>query len=104
MNNKLDILDKIEIQEKINETLEFLNDDELCENAIKTAGWNKSSVEKFSQSIGLDKDAAEHHGFIDKCIMHMENKSGFDKKKAGGFCSSLVDTYKGNTNWRKGNR
>jgi hypothetical protein len=101
-NNKLDILDRIELQEKISETLEFLNDDELCEDAMGFANWTKDSAKKFGETIGIDP---HEHGFIDKCIIHMENKSGWDKKKAGGFCASIVDLAKGgNTSWRKGNR
>lgn len=101
IENDMDVLDKIEVEELIRETKQFLDDDELSEKAIATAGWDKSSVEKFGKTIGI---SPSKHGFIKGCVAKMEGKSGWDKKKAGGFCASLVDTYKGSTEWRKGPR
>jgi hypothetical protein len=97
---ELDILDRIEIEQLIKETKEYLDDDELCEMAIQAAGWGKSSIEKFGKTIGA---SPTEHGFIDKCVMRMKGKKGWDKEKAGGFCASIVDKAKGSTDWRKGN-
>ena len=94
---KLDILDKIEVENLIRETKEFLDDDELNEKAIEAAGWGKSSVEKFGKTIG--KSATEH-GFFDVCVKRMKGKSGWDVEKANGFCAKLIDTAKGTTKWR----
>jgi len=94
----MDILDKIEIEEKIQETSEYLDDEEMNEKAIQAAGWGKKSVEKFGNTIG--KSPSEH-GFMDVCIAKMKGKKGWDKEKAGGFCARLVDTAKGTTSWRK---
>lgn len=98
---ELDILDKIEIEELIRETKEFMEDEELSEKAILAAGWGKKSVEKFGKTIGASPG---EHGFIDKCILRMKGKKGWGEERAGGFCASLVDTYKGTTKWREGSR
>ena len=100
-DNDLDILDKLEVENLIRETKEYLDEDELAEMAIKAAGWNKKSTEKFGKTIGADPT---QHGFMKKCIARMESKSGWDKEKAGGFCASIVDRAKGTTEWRKGPR
>lgn len=97
--NKLDILDKIEIEQMIRETRELMEDEELSEKALEAAGWGKSSVEKFGKTIGIQPT---EHGFMDKCIMRMKSKKGFDKEGAQKFCASVLDKYKGNTNWRGG--
>ena len=102
--DKIDVLDKLEIEMLIKETVEYMDDDELSERAIEAAGWDKESVEKFSQTIGTGKDGAEKHGFMEKCILHMKGKKGFNKERAGGFCASIVDKAKGDTSWRKGPR
>ncbi len=93
----MDILDKIEIETLIRETKEFLDDDELNEKAIEAAGWGKSSVEKFGETIG---HSPNKHGFFDACVSRMKGKSGWDKEKANGFCARLIDTAKGTTKWR----
>lgn len=98
---ELDILDRIELENLIRDTKEYLDDEELSEHAIAAAGWGKSSVEKFGKTIG--KSPAEH-GFIDKCIVRMKGKKGWDKEKAGGFCASIVDRTKNSQDWRKGKR
>lgn len=96
-DNKIDIIDKIEIETLIRETTEFLNDEELSEKAIEAAGWGKASVEKFGKTIG--KSPSEH-GFFDACKNRMKGKTGWNEDKADGFCARLIDTYKGNTKWR----
>lgn len=97
----IDILDKLEIEDLLRETLEYLEDDELSEMAIKAAGWTKKSTEKFGKTIGADP---QKHGFMNACIARMEGKKGWDREKAGGFCASIVDRAKGTTEWRKGPR
>lgn len=94
---EIDILDKIEVQNLIKETKEFLDDEELSEKAIQAAGWTKASVEKFGKTIG--KSPTEH-GFFDACYKRMVGKKGWDDEKAKGFCASLKDTAKGTTMWR----
>jgi hypothetical protein len=89
----MDILDKMEVQELLSETIEFMGDPQLKEAAVKTAGWTKKSVEKFGKSIG--KDPGEK-GFFDACVMKMSGKVDDPK----GLCASLKDTYYGDTNWR----
>jgi hypothetical protein len=96
-SEKIDILDKLEIETLIRETEEFLDDDELSEKAIEAAGWGKSSVEKFGKTIG--KSPSEH-GFFDACTARMSPKKGWGKEKAEGFCARLIDTAKGTTKWR----
>lgn len=91
------VLEKLETEELIQETLEYLNDDELSEKAIEAAGWGKSSVEKFGKTIG--KSPSEE-GFFDACVARMSPKKGWDKDKANGFCARLIDTAKGTTKWR----
>jgi len=93
----MDILDKLEVENLINETKEFLDDDELNEKAIEAAGWGKASVEKFGKTIGHDP---KEEGFFDACVMRMKGKKGWDKEKADGFCARLIDTAKGSTKWR----
>lgn len=93
----MDILDKIEIECLINDTKEFLDDDELSEKAIEAAGWGKKSVEKFGKTIGKDP---KEHGFFDACVSRMSPKKGWGKEKAEGFCARLIDTAKGTTSWR----
>lgn len=99
--DKIDVLDKLEIEMLIKETVEYMDDDELSERAIEAAGWDKESTEKFGKTIGADPT---QHGFMEKCILHMEGKKGFNKERAGGFCASIVDRAKGDTSWRKGPR
>jgi len=94
---KLDIIDRIELEQLIKETKEYLDDDELSEMAIQAAGWGKKSVEKFGKTIG--KSPTEH-GFFDACTGRMKGKKGWDEEKANGFCARLVDTAKGTTKWR----
>ena len=88
-----DILEKLEVEELITETIEFLEDPELKEDAVKTAGWTKSSVKKFGNTIGKDPDKP---GFFDACVLKMKNKVDDPE----GFCASLKDKYYGNTKWR----
>ncbi len=94
----MDILDKLEVENLITETKEYLDDDELNEKAIEAAGWGKSSVDKFGKTIGHDP---HKEGFFDACVMKMKGKKGWDKEKAEGFCARLIDTAKGNTKWRE---
>ena len=94
----LDIVERMEIENLIQETKEYLDDDELSEKAIEAAGWGKATVEKFGQTIGK---SPKDHGFMDACIARMSPKKGWDKEKAGGFCARLVDTAKGTTKWRE---
>lgn len=94
---EIDILDRLEIENLIRETKEYLDDDELNEKAIQAAGWGKKSVEKFGKTIGADP---KEHGFFDVCVSRMKGKKGWDKDKADGFCARLVDTAKGTTKWR----
>ncbi len=89
----MDILDKLETEELLRETIEYLNDPELKEAAVKTAGWTKSSVEKFGNTIG--KGPGEK-GFFDACVLKMKRKVDDPE----GFCASLKDKYYGNTKWR----
>ena len=89
----MDLLDRMEIEELILETKEFMEDDELKESAVRTAGWTKSSVEKFGKTIG---HPADKKGFFDACVAKMKGRVG----DAQGFCASLKDTYYGNTEWR----
>lgn len=94
---KIDIMDRLEVENLIRETKEFIDDDELNEKAIEAAGWGKKSVEKFGKTIGK---SPHEHGFFDTCVMRMKGKSGWDKEKAEGFCARLIDTAKGTTKWR----
>ena len=94
---KIDILDRIEIENLIRDTKEFMDDEELNEKAIEAAGWGKSSVEKFGKTIGK---SPQEHGFFDACVSRMKGKTGWDKEKADGFCARLIDTAKGTTEWR----
>lgn len=94
----VDVLDKIEIECLVKETEEFMEDDELSEKALEASGWGKKSAEKFGKTIGI---SPKEHGFIDKCIIRMKNKKGWDKEKAGGFCAKLVDISKDSQEWRK---
>ena len=89
----MDILDRMEVQELLSETIEFLEHPQLKEMAVKTAGWTKKSVVKFGESIG--KDPGEK-GFFDACVVKMGEKVDDPK----GFCASLKDTYYGDTKWR----
>ena len=100
-DSKLDILERLEIENLIRETKEYLDDDELNEKAIEAAGWGKKSVEKFGKTIGA---SPTEHGFFDKCVGRMKGKSGWDQEKANGFCARLIDTAKGTTKWREGNQ
>jgi hypothetical protein len=93
----MDILDKIEVEQLINDTKEFLDDEELSEKALAAAGWTKGSVEKFGKTIGK---SPQEHGFFDACVARMSPKKGWDKEKANGFCARLIDTAKGTTKWR----
>lgn len=97
-DNSIDILERLEVENLIRETKEYLDDDELNEKAIQAAGWGKKSVEKFGKTIGADP---KEHGFFDACVSRMKGKSGWDKEKASGFCARLIDTAKGSTSWRK---
>jgi len=93
----MDILDKLEVEDLINDTKEYLDDDEMSEMAIQAAGWDKSSVEKFGKTIG---HSPHEHGFFAKCAVRMKGKKGWDEEKANGFCARLIDTAKGTTKWR----
>lgn len=93
----MDIVDRLEIESLINDTKEYLDDDELSEKAIEAAGWGKKSVEKFGETIGHDP---KKHGFFDACVSKMKGKKGWDEEKANGFCARLIDTVKGTTEWR----
>jgi hypothetical protein len=95
---ELDVLDRLEVENLIRETKEFLDDDELSEKALQAAGWDDDSVAKFGKTVGK---SPKEHGFMDACISKMKGKSGWDEKKAGGFCASIVDKAKGTTSWRK---
>jgi hypothetical protein len=95
---KIDIMEKLEVENLLRETKEFIDDDELNEKALQAAGWDDDSVEKFGKTVGK---SPKDHGFMDACIKRMEKKSGWDKEKAGGFCASIVDKAKGTTDWRK---
>lgn len=88
-----DVLDKIEVEELIRDTKELMEDPELKEEAVKTAGWTKSSVEKFGKTIGHPVDKK---GFFDACVMKMKNRVD----DPDGFCASLKDKYYGTTEWR----
>ena len=88
-----DILDKIEVEELIQDTKEFMKDPELKEEAVRTAGWTKSSVEKFGTTIG---HPPSEKGFFDACVAKMSKRVD----DPDGFCASLKDKYYGNTNWR----
>ena len=94
---KIDVLERLEVENLIRETKEFLDDDELNEKAIQAAGWGKKSVEKFGKTIGK---SPKEHGFFDACVSRMKGKSGWDEEKANGFCARLIDTAKGTTKWR----
>jgi hypothetical protein len=98
---ELDVLERLEIENLIRETKEFLDDDELSEKALQAAGWDDDSVSKFGKTVGK---SPKDHGFMDACIARMEGKSGWDRKKAGGFCASIVDKAKGTTSWREGKK
>ena len=89
----MDILDKIEIEQLIQDTKEFMEDTELKEEAVKTAGWTKSSVEKFGKTIG---NSPSKKGFFDACVSKMKKRVNDPE----GFCASLKDKYFGNTDWR----
>lgn len=97
-SNKMDIMDRLEVENLLRETKEYLDDDDLNEKALQAAGWDDSSVEKFGKTVGK---SPKDHGFMDACITRMSKKSGWDKEKAGGFCASIVDKAKGTTDWRK---
>ena len=89
----MDILDRIEVEELIQDTKEFMEDPELSEKAVKTAGWTKSSVEKFGSTIG---HTPSKKGFFDACVTKMKGRVN----DPDGFCASLKDKYYGNTDWR----
>jgi hypothetical protein len=89
----MDILDRLEVQELIDDTKEMMEEDFLTEEAVKTAGWTKSSVEKFGKTIGSPVDKS---GFFDACVMKMKSKVN----DPDGFCASLKDKYYGTTEWR----
>ena len=87
------ILDKLEVEKLILETKEFMEDPELSEEAVKTAGWTKSSVEKFGNTIGHPPDKK---GFFDACVAKMGKRVNSPE----GFCAGLKDKYYGTTEWR----
>ena len=93
----LDIVERMELEDLITETKEYLDDDELSEKAIQAAGWGKATVEKFGKTIGKDP---KEEGFFDACVLRMKGKKGWDEEKANGFCARLIDTTKGTTKWR----
>ena len=99
--DSMDILDKLEVENLIRETKEYLDDEELSEKAIQAAGWDKSSAEKFGKTVG--KSPTEH-GFFAKCEAKMKGKKGWTDDQVKGFCASLIDTAKGSTKWREGSR
>jgi hypothetical protein len=94
----MDIMERLEVENLLRETKEYLDDDELSEKALQAAGWDDSSVEKFGKTVGK---SPKEHGFMDACISKMKGKSGWNDEKAGGFCASIVDKAKGTTSWRK---
>lgn len=94
--DKIDILDRIEVEGLIRETCELMEDDELKENAANIT-WGKTSIEKFGHTIGK---SPEKEGFFDACVMKMKGKKNFDEEGSQKFCASLLDKYKGNTSWR----
>lgn len=97
-NDELDIIDRLEIENLIRETKEYLDDEEMSEKALALAGWTKGSIEKFGKTIGV---GPEEHGFFDTCKSRMKGKRGWDQDKAEGFCAKLIDTTKGTTKWRE---
>lgn len=94
---QIDVLDKLEVEEMLRETKEFLDDDELCEQAVGLAGWDEGSIKKFSKTIGADP---KKHGFFDKCYSRMKGKEGWTDDQAKGFCARIIDKAKGTTEWR----
>ena len=88
-----DILDRLEVEELIQDTKEFMTDPDLKEEAVKTAGWTKSSVEKFGNTIG---HSPSKKGFFDACVAKMGKRVNDPE----GFCASLKDKYYGTTKWR----
>ena len=60
-------------------------------------GWTRDSIEKFSKSIGK---TPEEKGFFKECVLHL-GKS-MDTEQANGTCANIIDSWKGNTNWRSG--
>ena len=93
MSDNIDILDKIEVEQLIQDTKEFMEDPELAEAAVKTAGWTKASVQKFGKTIGKDPGKP---GFFDACTTKMKGRVDDPE----GFCASLKDKYYGDTKWR----
>ena len=75
------ILDKIE---------KYLNE----KSGMKA--WTKSSVEKFSKTLGISPD---EEGYMDACILEMSKH--MTKEQAGGFCAKSISIYKGSEKWRK---
>jgi len=75
----------------------ILIEEYLEEAPLASKGWTDKSVAKFGKTIG--KDPTEK-GFMKACISRMENKEGFDKKKAAGFCASIKDKSYNSTYWR----
>ena len=69
----------------------------LNEAPIAAKGWDKSSIEKFGETIGKDP---KEKGFFDACVKRMEGKEGFDKEKAKGFCASIKDAAYDDPHWR----
>lgn len=69
----------------------------LNEAPIAAKGWDKSSIEKFGETIGKDP---KEKGFFDACVKRMEGKEGFDNEKARGFCASIKDAAYDDPHWR----
>ena len=81
---------------------EYINEQELMDKYLNEApiaagGWTQKSVSKFGKTIGK---GPKEKGFFDACVLRMQNKEGFDKEKASGFCASLKDSAWGSPQWR----
>lgn len=87
-------IDKIDMELLILETKQIA-ENYTIEAAVRTAGWDKSSVVKFGKTIGVSPGKP---GFFEACVDRMSGK--FDKDRATRFCASLKDTYYGDTMWR----
>lgn len=87
------------MRQKIDELLEvYLKVDEKTGWQKYPKGWDKGSVIKFAES--LKKGGATEHGFFDACV----NKISPHLDDPEGFCASVIDTVKGTTFWRSGNK
>lgn len=92
----MDILDKMEVKEMLDEVEEFYKDGEMeMEQIVELTGWTEKSAKKFGETIGHDPSKK---GFFDKCYSRMTDKFGEDGAKR--FCASVKDTATGTTYWR----